>query len=110
MRGRFLDNKDITLYAWVAVVGFVGGIIGAKDRDAHKGCLNIKCVIFKYIIAGFMSMYVCYITYELAFFWIGNMDVAIAIAGIAAFMGTNALMALQDLIINLIKGNRHERF
>ncbi|AVK80653.1 hypothetical protein C6B32_01985 [Campylobacter fetus subsp. testudinum] len=97
------------MYAWVAIVGFVGGIIGAKDRDTHKGCLHIRCAILKYIIAGFMSMYICYIAFELAFFWIGNMDVAIAIAGIAAFMGTNALITLQELITNLTKGNKYDK-
>jgi hypothetical protein len=92
--------SDEIKYMWLAVVAFVGGLIGycrkQAEKDAEKsptgklGSLSLSIVT---------SMFIAYIVYEISVTFIEHNNVCVALAGLASFAGTDALVAGEKMLL-----------
>lgn len=96
--------EEIKQLIWLAFVSFIGGFVGFTTR-ANKALKEKKLyqkiyILFMSIIS---SMFIAYITFEVILTSINNQRLAIALAGFAAYSGTDLLIVLQEHIIEKIK-------
>ena len=77
-----LINK-VGFYFWVAVVGLVGGILSLTNNDALK---SGKAVI-NLIVGTVSSMFVCWLAYEITFYFTEKDRFSLAVGGFFAWRG-----------------------
>ena len=96
--------EDVRHIIWLFIVSFIGGFIGFATKT-HKTLANknIYQKIYVLFISIISSMFIAYITFELIITGTNNQRLAIAIAGFAAYSGTDLLIILQERIIEKIK-------
>jgi hypothetical protein len=95
-------------YAWLAIIAFTGAVVSLATKNNFSG-MSKKEKSAK-IAAGILaSMFVAYIIFEITLYFVGNERLAVACAGIASYMGTDALVALGNVLLTLItKGKKSE--
>lgn len=86
-------------YFWVAVVGFVGGVL-SLENDSHKPLHSGKAIINS-IISAISSMFICWIFYEVTFYFTKENRFSLAVGGFFAWRGTAAwISAIVDKAID----------
>jgi len=93
-------REKIIFWAWVLFVAGVGGVLNYIKNNGNKHQTK-KEFICGIVIGVATSMFVAYITYNIAFYYLQSENISVAISGIAAWMGADALIALQSFILNL---------
>lgn len=89
------------MWLWLIFISIVGGILGFLNRnDLSSLPFKTKCRSLFLGIAT--SMFVAYLVFEFTFFVFGKEALSVASAGLAAYMGTNALVALENVFISYI--------
>lgn len=105
MLDKFSNMPDeIKQMLWLFVVSFIGGFIGFATKT-HKTLVNKKIYQKLYIlfISILSSMFIAYITFEIIMIGVESQRLAIAIAGFAAYSGTDLLIIMQERLIEKIK-------
>lgn len=92
-----LLNK-VGFYFWVAVVGFVGGVLSLKN-DSHKPLHSGKAIINS-IISAISSMFICWIFYEVTFYFTKENRFSLAVGGFFAWRGTAWISTTVDKAID----------
>ena len=90
-----LINK-VGFYFWVAVVGLVGGILSLTNNDALK---SGKAVI-NLIVGTVSSMFVCWLAYEITFYFTEKDRFSLAVGGFFAWRGAVWMNAVIDKAID----------
>ena len=85
-------------YFWVAVVGFVGGVL-SLENDSHKPLHSGKAIINS-IISAISSMFICWIFYEVTFYFTKENRFSLAVGGFFAWRGTAWISAVVDKAID----------
>ena len=85
-------------YFWVAVVGFVGGVL-RLENDSHKPLHSGKAIINS-IISAISSMFICWIFYEVTFYFTKENRFSLAVGGFFAWRGTAWVSAVIDKAID----------
>ncbi|MFV0481847.1 MAG: phage holin family protein [Campylobacteraceae bacterium] len=93
-------KEKLIFWAWVCFVACVAGVLSFIKKNRGKEQTK-KEFIAGMIVGVITSMLVAYITFQIAFFYFENENISVAISGIAAWMGADALVALQGFILNL---------
>jgi hypothetical protein len=94
-------NLDKITAVWLFAVAIIGGIIrlaGKKEKPQ-----NAKQRVTEFILGLVGSVFTAYLTFEFIYGYFENVRVAVSIAGIAAWMGTDALIALKTIIFEYLK-------
>lgn len=96
--------EEIKQILWLIIVSFIGGLIGFATKT-HKTLKDKKLYqkIYILFISILSSMFIAYITFELIMTSINNQRLAIALAGFAAYSGTDLLIIIQERLIEKIK-------
>lgn len=89
---------------WLFIVASIGGFIGFTTKS--RNILNNKPLykkVYILFVSIMSSIFIAYITFELLYSSLDNKRLAIAIAGFAAFSGTDLLFIIQERFIEKIK-------
>lgn len=97
-----IDNNEFFKYIWLAVVAFVGSATGclAKVKDWGEKSFSEKAKLFSLGVTT--SMFISYITYECAFYYLQANGICVALAGLASFMGTDFVVVLEKAALDFI--------
>ncbi|MFV0481345.1 MAG: phage holin family protein [Campylobacteraceae bacterium] len=90
------------LWVWLIFLAIIGGTIGFLSRNDLSD-MKINEKIRALFLGIFTSMFVAYITFEIVLFLFEKEMFAVAMAGLAAYMGTNALVILENAFISYIQ-------
>lgn len=93
-----MNKEELKIYLWMFFVSIIGGVLGMKERA--KPCKGSRCACFFFGVIA--SMFVAYVSFEIAFFYFENVKFSVAISGIAAWVGTESLTSLQSIIMTEI--------
>lgn len=94
--------SELRYFAWLIVVAIIGGLVGFATRTKPQNKTK-KQIIYIILFTIISSMFIAYITFEIMVALIDNQRLAIAIAGFAAYSGTDLLIELQNQFVNKIK-------
>ncbi len=93
-------DKESASYVWLVAISIVGGVLNyIRNKDEDK-----KRSIKRFLVGMVSSMFAAYITFELVTYLSGSERVAVALGGLAAWMGTDALLALEAAYKKKITG------
>lgn len=87
---------------WLIIVALVGGVLGLTRMKQEEDTPFVEKVK-RFAIGLATSMFTAYLTFELAYAYFGKENAAVAIAGLAAWMGADALITLEIFVKNYIK-------
>ena len=95
---------EIWQWLWLFIVSFTGGVVGfiTKISPTLKG-RSFRTKFMALCMGMINSMFIAYISYEILLSLIDKQGLAVALAGMAAFTGTDLLIITQNKIIELIK-------
>ena len=93
--------NEIGLWLWLMAVSLIGGVLGFMNRNDLDG-KDAGEKIRALVLGVTTSMFVAYLVYELSLFMLNKESLSVAIAGLAAYIGTNALVALESAFIDWI--------
>ena len=95
---------EIWQWLWLFIVSFTGGVVGfiTKISPTLKG-RSFRAKFMALCMGMINSMFIAYISYEILLSLIDKQGLAVALAGMAAFTGTDLLIITQNKIIELIK-------
>lgn len=93
VKGSVMVDKEVLYYIWLLIISFIGGVLNYIKRKA-KGS---KFSLGAFILGVVSSMFVAYLTFEIGNFYFENEKFAVALAGLAAWMGTDALVGLEEV-------------
>jgi hypothetical protein len=98
-------GEKIFMWFWLICISIVGAIIALLTKVDFNELSKKEKV--KKIVAGVLaSVFVAYIVFEMTLYFIGSERLAVACAGIASYMGTDALVALGNALLTLVR-NKH---
>jgi len=99
-----MNNEKLTFWAWFLFIALVGGILGyfAKNKAPVSRTERLRGLA----IGILTSMFAAYVTFQIAFYYFHSENVSVAIAGVAAWMGADAFLTLEQIILN--KTNKKE--
>jgi len=92
----------VGFYFWVILVGFIGGILDYIDSGSKKKATSV-------IVGIATSMFLGWIGFEMANFFIKDTRASLAICGFLAWRGTEWIKETVDRAINS-KLNRHDEY
>lgn len=99
-----MNNEKLTFWAWFLFIALVGGILGyfAKNKAPISRAERLRGLA----IGVLTSMFAAYVTFQIALYYFQNENISVAIAGVAAWMGADAFLTLEQIILN--KSNNKE--
>lgn len=96
--------EEIRQALWLVLVSFAGGVVGFVTKNSKtlegKSWRQKLWILFVSMIS---SMFIAYITFEIIRMFVERQGVAVAIAGFAAYMGTDILIIIQERLVEKIK-------
>ena len=90
-------DKEYWYIVWVLVVGAIGGVLGLLDENGKPGKNRTKKGT---LAAGATSMFLCWVVYEVVFFFSHVTPFSLAIGGLIAWMGAEWVRAKIDKAAN----------
>jgi hypothetical protein len=94
------------LWFWLVAVAFLGAAVALMTKTDFSN-LDKKAKIKKIVEGTLASIFVAYITFEITYYFFAAERFSIACAGIASYMGTDALVVLTNLFVAFItKGKK----
>lgn len=102
-----VETKELLVYVWVFIFSLVVGVLSFfKKRSSATTPFRIGV----FILGVTCSMAVGYMTFEIAYYYFEKERIAVAIAGLGAWMGTDALLsfegAFKEIVKNKSKGTK----
>ncbi len=97
-----LFNK-LGIYLYVIILGFIGGVLSLFEKNKLNECQTSKICLFKKFLLGVVTaIFTGYIGFELGLYILENKKIALAISCICAWAGTDALIAFEGKILELL--------
>lgn len=95
-----MNNEKLTFWAWFLFVALIGGVLGyfAKNKTPISKTERLRGLA----IGILTSMFAAYVTFQIAFYYLHSENVSVAIAGVAAWMGADAFLTLEKIILNTL--------
>ncbi len=97
-----MDINELFKYLWLGTVAFIGGVTGylvkVKTTENQSRCDRVKL----FILGVTTAMFISYITYEAAMFFLKSNGISVALAGLASFTGTDFAVALEKAGLDFI--------
>lgn len=100
--GFKMIKDDFLMYVWLICISFFSSIFGLIGKEKLSNCQNKKCKVFKFVSGVGTSMIVAYFAFEVSFYYLNHQKLSIALAGVAAWMGADALVSLQEILVKFI--------
>ncbi|MDR1008013.1 MAG: phage holin family protein [Campylobacteraceae bacterium] len=94
-------NLDKITAIWLLTVAIIGGALRLMSRKEKPK--DARQRITEFCIGLIGSVFTAYLTFEFVYGYFENVRVAVSVAGIAAWMGTDALIALKTIIFEYLK-------
>lgn len=99
-----MNHEKITLWLWLVCVAVVGGILGYIQKHERPATRMER---FRALSIGVSSsMFAAYCTFQIAFYYLSNENVSVAIAGVAAWMGADAFLTLEKIVLNNLNNKK----
>ncbi|EAK5829343.1 hypothetical protein BJG39_01270 [Campylobacter jejuni] len=86
--------EDIFVYMVLMIVSFIAGLVGIVTKNKLSKALNLKGMLG--------SMFVAYLVFEIVNYLNFGIKLSVAVGGFAAYMGTDALLKIEQLVEKLI--------
>lgn len=96
-----MNTEKFWLWIWLLVVACIGALVALLTKNDFTG-LSKEQKMRKIEAGTIASIFVAYLTFEITFYFIGAERFSVACAGIASYLGTDALVALGNVFISLI--------
>ncbi|MBR8466170.1 hypothetical protein KDE13_07440 [Campylobacter sp. faydin G-140] len=90
------DFKNSYLF-WVLMVGLVAGFLSHAKDERPK---SLKQRFIYFVIGAISSTFLCWMTYEIAFYYIAQQNPSLAIGGFFAWRGAEWATAIVDKFID----------
>lgn len=97
-----INNDNNFIYWWLVFVSFVASLIGMINKEKLKEYKSTKAKAGALVSGIATSMLVSYIVFEIAFYYLANERMSVALAGVGAWMGTDAFLTLQKVVFDYI--------
>lgn len=97
-----IDINDLLKYLWLCVVAFIGGVTGYLVKLKYNPNQSRKDKIKFFILGVTTSMFISYITYEVAVYFLKSNGISVALAGLASFTGTDFAVAIEKAGLDFI--------
>lgn len=91
-----MEDNNLSQWGFPALVALAGAVLGY----AHKG--GEKKSARTVLLSLATSMFVAFVTYGLASFWVEKEIVKAAAAGLMSYMSTNTIVVFEEIIIRAI--------
>lgn len=100
-----MDLKEIIVYVWVFSFSLIVGVLSFfKKRSSASTPFRIGV----FILGVGCSMVVGYMTFEFALYYFEKEKIAVALAGLGAWMGTDALLSFEGAFKEIVKNRSKE--
>lgn len=98
--------KELAEYLYITIVAFIGGILSyTQDKTSNKIQYTNFITKLGHITSSIcISMFAAYLTYEFAQYFISKNNICVALGGLGAYAGRDALEALKSRLLINIKG------
>lgn len=99
-----MNNEKLTFWAWFVFIAFVGGILGyfAKNTKPATRAERLRGLA----IGISTSMFAAYVTFQIAFYYLGSENISVALSGVSAWMGADAFLAMERAILNNLNNKK----
>mgnify|MGYP003300091391 CR=1 FL=1 len=95
--------SKLGIYIYVIVLGFIGGVLSLFEKKKLNGCDSSKiCLIKKASLGVVTAIFTGYIGYEFGLYILESQKIALAISCVCAWAGTDALIAFESKILELL--------
>lgn len=95
--------ENLKVYIWLVFVGFIGGLLRIKEKTKLANCDGVLGKILCFTFGIISSVFVAYLVYEVVFFYLHSDRVAVALAGVGAWMGTDGLIQIEKALLEFLK-------
>lgn len=95
-----MELKEIIVYVWVFIFSLIVGVLSFFKKRSES---DMRFRFGAFVLGVACSMVVGYITFEIAMYYFEKEKFAVALAGLGAWMGTDALLSFQGAFNELIK-------
>ena len=89
-------NKDDDYLIVVFIIGFISSILNLAHIDFKKA----KYKILSLLLSSLSSMFLCWISYEIFFYFLNTFKVSLALSGFVSWRGTEWINSIIDRAIN----------
>lgn len=89
-------NKDYDYLILVFVIGLIASILNLENKDFSKA----KYKILSFFFSSLSSMFLCWISYEIFFYFLNTFKVSLALSGFVTWRGTEWINSVIDRAIN----------
>lgn len=89
-------NKDDDYLIVVFIIGFIASILNLDHIDFKKA----KYKILSFLLSSLSSMFLCWISYEIFFYFLNTFKVSLALSGFISWRGTEWINSIIDRAIN----------
>ncbi|OCR99007.1 hypothetical protein A9K75_08850 [Campylobacter fetus subsp. testudinum] len=107
--GEFLErlSENLGVYKYVFIIGVIGGILSVLQKKKLDRCSGSKkCIFLGLILDTTTALFVGYIGFEIAFYFLGKQGISVGLAGLSAWAGTDAIVAWEKKLIALLTNNK----
>ncbi|EAH9333985.1 hypothetical protein EX128_02525 [Campylobacter jejuni] len=94
--------EDIFIYCILSIVSVFAGLVGIVTKDKLKPYKGLKGKFLTFVKGMLGSMFVAYLVFEIASYLDFGLKLSVAFGGFAAYMGTDALLKIEQLVEKLI--------
>ncbi|WP_420983408.1 phage holin family protein [Campylobacter coli] len=94
--------EDIFVYMVLMIVSFIAGLVGIVTKNKLSKALNLKGKFTLFLKGMLGSMFVAYLVFEIVNYLNFGIKLSVAVGGFGAYMGTDALLKIEQLVEKLI--------
>ncbi|EAI2481812.1 hypothetical protein E2Y96_05425 [Campylobacter jejuni] len=94
--------EDIFVYMVLMIVSFIAGLVGIVTKNKLSKALNLKGKFTLFLKGMLGSMFVAYLVFEIVNYLNFGIKLSVAVGGFSAYMGTDALLKIEQLVEKLI--------
>lgn len=94
--------EDFFVYVILMIVSFIAGLVGIVTKNKLSKALNLKGKFALFLKGMLGSMFVAYLVFEIVNYLNFGIKLSVAVGGFAAYMGTDALLKIEQLVEKLI--------
>ncbi|TQR29166.1 hypothetical protein DMB92_08495 [Campylobacter sp. MIT 99-7217] len=94
--------EDVFVYIILMLVSLIAGLVGIITKNKLSKALNLKGKFALFLKGMLGSMFVAYLVFEFVSYLNFDTKLSVAVGGFAAYMGTDALLKIEQLLEKLI--------
>ncbi|EOG7059328.1 phage holin family protein [Campylobacter fetus] len=107
--GEFLQrlSDNLGVYKYVFIIGIIGGVLSVLQKKKLERCAGSKkCIFLGLVLDTTTALFVGYIGFEIAFYFLEKQGISVGLAGLSAWAGTDAIVAWEKKLIALLTNNK----